>query len=301
MRENRMSGLTRGSNSVKCGWVALYSTGDRRPFHGYHKPLSVVVVNSYIRCFKSPAILKKVLKNMKLQTCAKTDIGLRRKINEDLFFVDENQGLFIVADGMGGHAAGEIASQIAVETACESLQAATGGSPEKRLKQAIESANRAVQQAAAGNRAWRGMGTTLTIFLLQQQHGYLAHIGDSRIYRLHNSYFEQLSDDHSLAGEQIARGILTPKQAESSLLGNILLQAIGITPQLDICQKSIPLSAGDRFLLCSDGLTNMVSDPEIEKTLKQSGSPSPLCETLIEKAITAGGKDNVTAIVLQVD
>ncbi|MEA3363474.1 MAG: Stp1/IreP family PP2C-type Ser/Thr phosphatase [Thermodesulfobacteriota bacterium] len=238
---------------------------------------------------------------MKLQVCAITDVGLARESNEDLFFVDEKQGLFIVADGMGGHAAGEIASQIAVETACQSLQEADQGNPPKQLSQAIEKANRAVELAAEGNKAWQGMGTTLTILLLHQQQGYLAHVGDSRIYRLRNSQFEQLSDDHSLVGEQLRQGILTPEQAKTSTLGNILLQAIGITPKLDICQKNIPLTAGDRFLLCSDGLTNMVSDPEIEKTLKQSGSLEPLCEALIKKAIAAGGKDNITVIVLQID
>ena len=237
---------------------------------------------------------------MKLQVCAKTDIGLRRKNNEDLFFVDEELGLFIVADGMGGHAAGEVASRIAVETVCQSLQTANLDNPQEQLRQAIEKANRAVEQAANGNQAWNGMGTTLTILLLQRQ-GYLAHIGDSRIYRLHNSQFEQLSDDHSLVGEQLRQGILTPEQAETSTLGNILLQAIGITPQLDICQKSILLTAGDRFLLCSDGLTDMVSDTEIEGILKQSGPLNPRCKALVEKAMTAGGKDNITVVVLQID
>lgn len=238
---------------------------------------------------------------MKLQVCAKTDIGLARKNNEDLFFVDEKQGLFIVADGMGGHAAGEVASHIAVETACKFLQAADQDNPLKQLSQATKKANQAVELAAKGNKAWQGMGTTLTILLLQQQHGYFAHVGDSRIYRLRDSQFEQLSDDHSLVGEQLRQGVLTPEQAKTSALGNILLQAIGMTPQLDICQKSIPLTAGDRFLLCSDGLTNMVSDTEIEKTLKQSGPLKPLCEALIKQAIVAGGKDNITAVVLQID
>ncbi len=238
---------------------------------------------------------------MKLQFCAKTDIGLRRNNNEDLFFVDEKQGLFIVADGMGGHAAGEIASQIAVETVYQSLQETDQDNPEKQLKQAIEQANRAVEQAANGNKAWQGMGTTLTILLLQQQQGYLAHVGDSRIYRLHNSQFEQLSDDHSLVGEQIRQGILTPEQAKVSTLGNILLQAIGMTPELDICQKSIPLTAGDRFLLCSDGLTGMVTDTEIEEILKRPDKLNSLCNTLVEKAISAGGKDNITVVVLQID
>ena len=238
---------------------------------------------------------------MKLQVCAKTDIGLTRNNNEDLFFVDEKRGLFIVADGMGGHAAGEVASQIAVETVCQSLQTANLDNPQEQLRQAIEKANQAVEQAANGNKEWQGMGTTLTIILLHQQKGYLAHVGDSRMYRLHNSQFEQLSDDHSLVGEQLRQGILTSEQAKRSTLGNILLQALGITPELDICQKTFPLVVGDRYLLCSDGLTDMVTDTEIEEILKRPGKLNPLCNTLIEKAISAGGKDNITVVVLQID
>ena len=238
---------------------------------------------------------------MKLQACAKTDVGLTRKNNEDLLFVDKNRGLFIVADGMGGHAAGEIASRIAVETVCQSLQATGLDTPQEQLGQAIENANLAVKQAADKNNEWQGMGTTLTLLLLQQQQGYIAHVGDSRVYRLRGSQLEQLSDDHSLVGEQVRQGILTPEQAKTSSLGNVLLQAIGITPELDICQKKVHLAAGDCFLLCSDGLTNMISDQEIEKILKQPGALYPRCDDLIEAAIAAGGKDNITTIVLQID
>ena len=237
---------------------------------------------------------------MKQQVCAKTDIGLRRKNNEDCFFVNEKQGLFIVADGMGGHVAGEIASRIAAETVSQFLQVANLDNPQEQLNKAIESANRAVEQAANSNKVWQGMGTTLSIVLLHRQQGYLAHVGDSRIYRLRKSDFKQLSDDHSLVGEHLRQGILTPEQAEVSTFGNVLLQAIGLTPELEICFKNFPLATGDRFLLCSDGLTDMISDTEIEKVLNQSGTLNPLCEILIEKAIAAGGKDNITAVVFQI-
>ena len=238
---------------------------------------------------------------MKLQACAKTDIGLHRKNNEDRYFLDKKQGLFIVADGMGGHAAGEVASQISVETVSRSLQTADQNNLQERLKQAVEEANQAVEEAAKSNRALDGMGTTLSIILLHQQQGYLAHVGDSRIYRFHNQKLEQLSDDHSLVGEQLRQGVLTPEQAKTSTMGNILLQAIGMTSPLEICQKSFPLTRGDQFLLCSDGLTDMVADTKIEELLQQPDTLKTRCNALIEAAIAAGGKDNITVILLQID
>jgi len=238
---------------------------------------------------------------MKLQVCAKTDIGLSRSNNEDRYFVDEQRGLFIVADGMGGHAAGEVASQIAVETVCQVLHSVDKTNPQQQLKQAVTEANLAVRQAAKVNPSLNGMGTTLSIILLQQQQGYLAHIGDSRIYRLRNQKLQQLSDDHSLVGEQLRQGTITPEQAKSSSLGNILLQAIGLSPQLNIYQNKISLTSTDQFLLCSDGLTDMVADTEIEKYLRQPGTIDLRCDALINAALAAGGKDNITAILLQIE
>ena len=238
---------------------------------------------------------------MKLQFCAKTDIGLSRNNNEDRYFVDEQRGLFIVADGMGGHAAGEVASQIAVETVCQVLHSVDKTNPQQQLKQAVTEANLAVRQAAKANPSLNGMGTTLSIILLHQQQGYLAHVGDSRIYRLRNQKLQQLSDDHSLVGEQLRQGTITPEQAKSSSLGNILLQAIGLSPQLDIYQNKISLAPADQFLLCSDGLTDMVADTEIEKHLSQPGTINLHCEALINAALAAGGKDNITAILLQIE
>ncbi|MCD6187075.1 MAG: serine/threonine-protein phosphatase, partial [Desulfuromusa sp.] len=142
---------------------------------------------------------------------------------------------------------------------------------------------------------------TLSIVFLHQQQGYLAHVGDSRIYRFHNQQLDKLSDDHSLVGEQLRQGVLTPEQAKTSNLGNILLQAIGMTSPLEICQKNFPLSRGDQFLLCSDGLTDMVSDTDIEELLQQPDTLDIRCNSLIEAAIAAGGKDNITVILLQID
>lgn len=238
---------------------------------------------------------------MKLQVCAKTDIGPARKNNEDQYFVDVEQGLFIVADGMGGHAAGEVASRIAVEAVCQSLQITGLANPQQQLRKSIEKANRTVEEAANDNKAWHNMGTTLTLLLLHQQQAFLAHVGDSRIYRLRDNQLKQLSDDHSLVGEQVRQGILSVDEARTSTLGNILLQAIGITPELDICQKHFPLVAGERFLLCSDGLTDMLTDVEIKQTLQGTNTLNSLCNELVDKAIVAGGRDNVTVIVVQVN
>ena len=238
---------------------------------------------------------------MKLQTCAKTDIGLKRSNNEDLFFIDEEQGLFIIADGMGGHAAGEVASQIAVETVCQSLQAPDLNTPHEQLKLAIEEANLAVGKAANSNHSWQGMGTTLTVLLLHQQQAFLAHVGDSRAYRFVNQQLEQLSDDHSLSGERLRQGMISAEEAHNSTFGNILLQAVGISEKLDICLKHYPLTAGERFLLCSDGLSDMLTDAEIGQILRESGSVNTLCGQFVNQAIVAGGKDNITVMMIQID
>ena len=238
---------------------------------------------------------------MKLKACAKTDIGLKRDNNEDSFFVDKQQGLFIVADGMGGHAAGEIASQIAVESVRCSLQVTDGKPPLEQLKQAIEEANLAVADAANSNIAHKGMGTTLTVLLLSQQQAHLAHVGDSRVYRLHDKQLEQLSEDHSLSAEQLRQGLISIEEAQRSHFGNILLQAIGISAEINICLKHLPLAVGESYLLCSDGLSNMLADTEIEKILNQPGKLDNRCNQLIDDAIAAGGKDNITAIMVQID
>ncbi|WP_321366716.1 Stp1/IreP family PP2C-type Ser/Thr phosphatase [uncultured Desulfuromusa sp.] len=238
---------------------------------------------------------------MKLQVCAKTDIGLTRKNNEDSLYVDKEQGLFIIADGMGGHAAGEIASRIAVDTVRQALQTIDRANILEQLKHAIEKANRDVVKAANNNNSWKGMGTTLTVLLLDQQHGFLAHVGDSRAYCLDDDQLRQLSDDHSLVAEQLRRELISIEDAKNSGIGGILLQAVGVSSTLDICLKHIPLVAGEYFLLCSDGLSNMLTDAEIEHILKEAENLNSCCDQLIDAAIVAGGKDNITVIVVKID
>ena len=238
---------------------------------------------------------------MRLSSCAKSDIGLSRNTNEDNYLVDETRALFVVADGMGGHAAGDVASRIAIESVDESLHLTDNRSIHDKLCHAIEQANEKIAQEAHENKEWKGMGTTLTILLIDQNQGFLAHVGDSRLYLSRSAKFQQLSDDHSLIGAQLRSGIRTEKQAEFSNLGHILLQAVGITPKLDFCCSQFTLEVGDRLLLCSDGLTNMVNDREIEASLQKPGTIKNLCNELLSRALSAGGKDNITVLLVQID
>jgi protein phosphatase len=243
---------------------------------------------------------------MKLTACGKTDVGLVRSNNEDSYYLNEQLGLFIVADGMGGHAAGEIASRMAIDVVCERLEPQLGvqTSAEKLLPvlvAAVTAANQSVSQAAAKNPAWAGMGTTLTTLLIHARQALFVHIGDSRLYRWRNQVLEQLSDDHTLVEAQVRQGIISDKEAGQSNLGHILLQAIGITEDLELCQNILPIQQGDCFLLCSDGLTGMLPQDKISAILTQKTLPQQGCEELVALALAAGGKDNITAVLVTVD
>jgi len=243
---------------------------------------------------------------MTLAAYGKTDVGLLRSNNEDNFYQDEQRGLFIVADGMGGHAAGEVASQMAIDAVAEKLSSG----PEKNvsaqrlqalLAEAVHHANRSISQAAADNSAWSGMGTTLTILLLHAGQALLTHVGDSRLYRWNNQQLEQLSDDQTLINDQLRRGIINEQEARQSTLRNILLQAVGVSEELELCQKTFTIQPGDCFLLCSDGLTGMLSDEEINGIMTNNPLPEQGCETLMAEALAAGGKDNITALIVTID
>lgn len=243
---------------------------------------------------------------MKLTTWGQTDIGRLRSSNEDNFSIDRELGLFIVADGMGGHAAGEVASEIAVKTVCESLLPALKQNLLHQdllsgLKEAINQANQAVTSAAKENSAWQGMGTTLTVLLLQDGQALLGHVGDSRMYRWRTEHLEQLSEDHTLVAEQLRQGRISSGEAGRSGLGHILLQAIGVSEPLDICLQQFPLAAGDLFLLCSDGLTDMLNTADIAQLLRDNPDPEQCCPALIDQALKAGGKDNLTVILIRID
>jgi len=240
---------------------------------------------------------------MTLCAYGKTDCGLLRSNNEDSFFLDEQLGLFVVADGMGGHAAGEVASQMAIDVVHEKVEPLSEGSlPAEQIQlllaDAVREANRSITRAAAENESWSGMGTTLTILLFCHQQAHLAHVGDSRLYLWRNNTLQQISKDQTLVADQVRRGVLNQAEAEQSTLGNILLQAIGVSEELEIDQITLELQADDCFLLCSDGLTGMLSDTQISEILFANKRPQQAGEKLIAAALEAGGKDNVTAVLV---
>lgn len=239
---------------------------------------------------------------MRFVATATTDPGLRRPENEDAYLLDTERGLFCVADGMGGHAAGEVASRLAVEVmAREMARPDDGAALDDRLRAAVAAANRAILETAARDPALTGMGTTLTALALARDDGgfTIAHIGDSRAYLFRRGELSQLTADHTWVQQQVNAGLLTPLEARSHPFSSMLTRALGIVvnPQVDIIRGE--LEPGDLILLCSDGLTGMVDDDELAAIL---ASDLPLDDTareLTDAANRHGGADNITAILIR--
>jgi len=235
-----------------------------------------------------------------LQAGAATDVGRVRQINEDRFLADEL--LFAVADGVGGHQAGEVASQTSVETL---LRAFTEGEhTTEGLVAAVEAANSAVWHLAQGSREKRGMGTTLTALALVQEDGEeqlaLTNVGDSRAYMLQQGELIQLTEDHSLVEELVRDGKLTPAEALTHPQKSIITRALGMEPVIQVDSWEITPYQGDRILLCSDGLTNELSDERIASTLRQIADPQEAAHDLVRQARASGGSDNITVVVVDV-
>ncbi len=251
---------------------------------------------------------------MRLDTGARTDVGRLRNNNEDSHRVVPELNLFVLSDGMGGEAHGEVASSMAVQAVAEHcFEAANNRSapffgesrPDlsertNRLLSAVDFANRRVHAAAAENPAQRRMGATILAAWLDDQRLSLAHVGDSRAYLLRVGTLEQLTADHSLVAEQVRRGLLTPQQAESSDMQSVLLRALGTHEEVEADADEYLLLDGDALLLCSDGLTRMVTDPEIASTLLTHASAQEAADRLVALANEYGGEDNITVIVLRV-
>ncbi len=235
-----------------------------------------------------------------LNAGAATDVGRVRQMNEDRFLVDER--IFAVADGVGGHQAGEVASQTSVETLLREFN--EGEHTVEGLVAAAEAANQAVWQLAQGSREKRGMGTTLTALALIQTDGdeelALINVGDSRAYLLQNGEMIQLTEDHSLVEELVRDGKLTPAEAQVHPQRSIITRALGMEPVIQVDSWEITPYAGNRFLLCSDGLTNELSDERIASTLRQLADPQEAAHDLVRQARAAGGSDNITVVVVDV-
>ena len=226
---------------------------------------------------------------------SRTDIGCLRDHNEDSLVV--TPPLFAVADGMGGHAAGEVASEIAVRVLSELAPEHPDG---EALGRAIEEANRAVIQAAREGRGRQGMGTTMTAAMLEGERLVIAQVGDSRAYLLHQGKLQQLTRDHSLMADMIEAGQLTPEEARTHPQRSVITRALGSDAHLHPDIYEINVETGDRLLICSDGLSGMIFDDQIENTLRRVQDPQRCASQLVNEAIAAGGPDNLTGIVAAV-
>ena len=226
---------------------------------------------------------------------SRTDIGCLRDHNEDSLVV--TPPLFAVADGMGGHAAGEVASEIAVRVLSE---LAPEHPDVEALGRAIEEANRAVIQAAREGRGRQGRGTTMTAAMLEGERLVIAQVGDSRAYLLHQGKLQQLTRDHSLMADMIEAGQLTPEEARTHPQRSVITRALGSDAHLHPDIYEINVETGDRLLICSDGLSGMIFDDQIENTLRRVQDPQRCASQLVNEAIAAGGHDNVTVIVADV-
>jgi protein phosphatase len=232
-----------------------------------------------------------------------------RSHNEDSIAADAAVGLAVLADGMGGYNAGEVASGIAVAMISAEIKknlAAIAGeldvaTAEKLVGEHAVRANNAIFQASQSQPQYAGMGTTLVVALWHDDHMIVGHIGDSRLYRMRASKLEQVTKDHSLLQEQIDSGLITKEQARHSQNKNLVTRAVGIDPEVDAEVHSYPVQPGDIYLLCSDGLNDMVTDEDMELTLSSLQANLPLAaEQLVQQANDNGGRDNVSVILVRV-
>lgn len=241
-----------------------------------------------------------------------TDIGRVRKINQDAFSVDDELQLWVLADGMGGHAGGEIASQIAVETIPSYFKSHQDGKPlsllpaatvEPMLVQAIEAANQRILEQASQNSAIKGMGTTVVVIAItrteEHSQAVIAHTGDSRAYVLRGKSLSLWTKDHTLMEERLALNLITPDQVSTHPLRHVLTKALGIDPQALPTVHTYSLEPTDLLLLCSDGLTKMLADPEIQTLMIQEmPNTEQMSHALVTTANQLGGEDNTTVVVI---
>jgi protein phosphatase len=232
-----------------------------------------------------------------------TDPGLMRKNNEDTFFIEENRGFCLIADGIGGAKNGEIASRLFVEKTVTSFAGPdllTEFNAPALIRKSFQRANTAILEYATANPGCRGMGCTAELIAFYPDGFVLGHMGDSRSFRLRNSSFKQLTTDHSLVQEQLDQGLITPEEARDHSYKNVILRAVGIEehPHLDIITgKVIP---GDLFLLCSDGLTDMVKPGQIQALMISSATLEEKTMALVHLANANGGRDNITVVLAEI-
>jgi serine/threonine protein phosphatase PrpC len=251
---------------------------------------------------------------MKVSYQAISDVGRKRKGNEDSVFVNPEQKLYVVADGMGGHAAGEVASRVAVE-AINEFVCLTSSDQDitwpfgldqsisfdgNRLKSAVQYANRKVLEATREKKEYLGMATTVVAVLVDGKSANLAHVGDSRVYLLRECKLKQLTNDHSWVNEQLESGAISPDQARSHPLRNVVTRALGGRPELQVDLQAHEIKPQDVLLLCSDGLTSMLPDEDIGRIVCEKGADiDAAARALVDEANERGGEDNITVLLMK--
>lgn len=250
---------------------------------------------------------------MKIDFFGQTDVGRKREKNEDSIYIDGERGLFVVADGMGGHLGGEFASKLAVKTINESLSQLTEDpdmtlkrdigidrlDPSAQLKYAIGVASKNIYEDSQRNPSLRGMGTTTVALLIRDHKGYIANVGDSRLYLVRGGQISQITSDHSLVAEQLKAGMITEAETKNHKFKNIITRSVGFQPEVEVDILVHDLDEGDSFLLCSDGLTNMISNQQIAEIISKN-SARDACQKLIDSANQKGGDDNISVIVVSI-
>jgi PPM family protein phosphatase len=238
---------------------------------------------------------------LKYEAAGITDQGKTRKANEDAYGlrVDNPAGAcnFVVCDGMGGAAAGEVASRMAVDAMLKAMD--QGPLSVEILQRAVDEANHSVHQSAEQNPSRAGMGTTLVAMATRGDHAWVAHVGDSRCYRLRDNAFEALTRDHSLVDEQVRLGHLTRAQAETSPMRNVITRAVGTQDEVEADVIDFAVCPDDLYLLASDGLMREISDQEIAAILRRADDLQQACADLIAAANQAGGRDNITCVLVR--
>ncbi len=249
---------------------------------------------------------------MRITSCGITDVGLKRGHNEDNFLINEELNLFVVADGMGGHAGGEYASAICVNTVEEivtSLELHEDGPAEdedpveiarEKLRYAIRLAGRRIYEKAAEEPEYHGMGTTAVVLLIDGSNAYIAHVGDSRLYQLREGLCEQATEDHSLVNEKLKAGLITEEEAKNHKMRNVITRSLGYQEDVEIDVQVRAIRKDDAFLLCSDGLSGLVEQDEIADHMGRFG-PQESARRLVELACERGGDDNITVVIARVD
>lgn len=251
---------------------------------------------------------------MSIESHSVSDVGKKRPLNEDSFVSNDEEGLYVVADGMGGHAHGEIASRIAVETIEEFIQLTSGDAEvtwpygideglslnANRLKTSIRFANQKLLEHTRKEADCEGMATTVVAVLVDQGTAEIAHVGDSRVYLIRNDEIRCLTSDHSWVNEQVLSGVIDSEQARTHPLRNVVTRALGGKPDLEVDVQTLELESDDRLLLCSDGLTTMLDDEEIREIVLGGDGGVAQADELVKAANRNGGEDNTTTILLRV-